>query len=216
MKRTLLVTALGLSCLTTVHAQGLISNGSFENCLAGYEPQPMWGFVLSYPGLPGGTTGLPGWNINLGSWTELYWYMGNGGAGGSAQEGTRFLNLTSGGNPTESISQSFGVTAGLPCLVSYYERERDAGATLASAITLDAGTATGTLSQVANAGTDWALFTYSFTPDTSTTATLRFAQAAGTANGVYLDNVSVTMVPEPATAAVFALGGLVIALRRRK
>lgn len=216
MKRALLVTAFGLSCLTAVHAQGLISNGSFETCLAGYEPQPMWGFVLSYPGLPGGATGLPGWNINLGSWSELYWYMGNGGAGGSAQEGTRFVNLTSGGNPTESIAQSFSVTAGLAYQVSYYERERDAGATLASTISLDAGTATGTLSQMASAGADWTLFTYSFTPDSTTTATLRFAQAAGTANGVYLDNVGVTMVPEPASAAVFALGGLLLALRRRK
>jgi hypothetical protein len=216
MKRTLLVTALGLGCLTAVQAQNLLNNGSFETCLAGYEPQPMWGFVLSYPGLPGGTTGLPGWNINLGNWTELYWYMGNGGSGGSAQEGTRFLNLTSGGNPTESISQSFGVTAGLSYQVSYYERERDAGATLASAITLDAGTATGTLSQIANAGADWTIFSYSFLPDTTTTATLRFAQAAGTANGVYLDNISVTAVPEPTSAAVFALGGLLLALRRRK
>lgn len=222
MKKTLLTLVLGVSCLSISSAQNLIQNGSFET---GTAPNETFGYpndvLITYPAVPGVNLTVNDWSLNLASgWSEFYWYWG-AVANQPAQDGSRFMNFTSGAGLTtlESISQSFSVSAGTTYTVSYFERERAAGATLSSWITLGAGSASGSLSQIANGtGAAWTQFSYSFTPDASTTATLNFAQTAwatGLDNGVFLDNVSVVAVPEPSVLALVALGSGWL-IRRRK
>ena len=175
----------------------LIQNGSFEVCQAGYEPRDPGGWGVLVRDLPAGMGSVDYWTIGLANnWGMFYWYWASSG-GINAQDGSRFMNLTSGSGQTtfESVSQSFGVSAGVTYTVSYYRRYRVSGASLRAEILLGAGSASGTLSQVVSPGSSWGQSSFSFTPDTSTTATLKFSQASwstGLDNGVFLDNVSVT------------------------
>jgi hypothetical protein len=222
MKKKFLTVAA--ACLVPLcgFSQNLILNGSFEN---GTAPNETFGFpndvLVVYPAVPGVNLTVDDWTLSLGAgWGEFYWYWGSV-LNLPSQDGSRFINLSSavGQATTESISQSFNVSAGNEYTVSYYERERRAGATMTAQIQLAAGSAAGTLSQLANAGATWTQFSFSFTPDTTTTATLSFFQTPGTTlasdDGVLLDNVLV-IVPEPSTVALLGLGGLVLALRRRR
>jgi hypothetical protein len=218
--QTLIAAAIAFGFAPIAGAASLILNGSFETS-TGAAPNETFGFpndvLVTYPGPPGAGS-IDNWTLGLGSgWSEFYWYWG-AVTNQSAQDGSRFMNLTStsGQATLESISQSFTVAAGQTYTVSYYSRERAIGADIASTISLGAGSATGTLSQVANVGATWTQFSYSFTPDTSTTATLSFTQSAtgaGLDNGVFLDNVSV--IPEPSALALCGLAGLGLLRRRR-
>ncbi len=147
--------------------------------------------------------------------------MSNTGGYGTAEEGSKFINVTS-----PSLSQSFGVTAGTTYFVSYFEALRQDGFgqpdTLQATISLAAGSATGVTSQLANNHLtnavlgNWRLFAFAFTPDTSTTATLQFALNNGAGYPV-LDNVSV-VTPEPGSLAIWGAviaGGLLVARRRK-
>lgn len=215
MKSIVLIIAAWLAPVCG-YTQNLILNGSLENCQPGSEPivnYNGWGVTINAPA--DGTGSIDNWNLNTGSWGVFYWYWENDGVF-TAQDGVRGLNMSSGGSPTESISQSFNVLANVSYDVSYYVRERDVGTSLDSSILLGSGSATGTLSQNAGTTSGWTLWSYSFTPDTSTTATLTFSQASGGANGLFLDNISVLAVPEPTLLALLGLGGLLIAWRRRK
>jgi hypothetical protein len=165
---------------------------------------------------------LPGWNLHpsSGDWA---WYMSSG-TFGVAQDGDRFINLTS-----PSLSQDFAVTAGTTYTVSYFEAMRQDGAfqpdTVTTTIALAAGSATGTVLQVANnplgnsTVANWLLFTFSFTPDTNTTATLDFALTPGSGAGYpVIDNISVTgvsAIPEPASLGLLGVGALALVRRRR-
>jgi hypothetical protein len=196
-------------------SQSLILNGSFENCQPGSAPivnYSGWGVTINAPA--DGTASIDNWSLNTGNWGVFYWYWQNDSLF-TAQDGVRGLNMSSGGSPTESISQSFSVLANVSYNVSYYIQQRDVATSLDSSIVLGSGSATGTLSQNASATSGWTLWSYSFTPDTSTTATLTFAQASGGANGLFLDNISVVAVPEPTSLALLGLGGLLLACRRK-
>jgi hypothetical protein len=59
----------------------------------------------------------------------------------------------------------------------------------------------------------FALKTMNFTVTESGTYTVSFASSG---NAYLLDNVAVTLVPEPATIGLIALGGLVGLLRRNR
>ncbi len=192
----------------------LISNGSFEVGKYIADPSnqgpPTYAAGYTSVSLPG--TDLPGW---FGSF--LAWYCrapGNGTGMGAAQDGERAVNLN-GGTGTAVLSQSFAVTAGAVYTVSYYEKIRGNGF-MDATLSVAAGTVTGTngtpvavstgpaasIVQTTGVNADWTLHSFTFTPDTTTTATLTFGNDYvesdhGDNDGVFLDNVSVTLVSNP-------------------
>jgi hypothetical protein len=183
----------------------LIQNGSFETA-PGYAPNETFGFpndvLVRNPGLPAGSGVLDHWEVIHGSgWGEFYWYWG-AVANQPSHDGSRFINLTSGSGQTtlQGVSQSFNVIAGRTHTVTYFSRARATGAQISANISLAAGSATGNLTQASAPDSVWRPFTFSFVPDTTTTATLGFTQAAwaaGLDNGVFLDSVSVTANDPP-------------------
>jgi hypothetical protein len=99
--------------------------------------------------------------------------------------------------------------AGMTYTVSYYERIRGNGF-MDATVSVAAGTVTGaagtpvavsagpaaSIVQTTAVNSDWTLHTFTFTPNTTTTATVTFGNhyggGQGDNDGVYLDNVSVT------------------------
>ncbi|MEI8106873.1 MAG: autotransporter-associated beta strand repeat-containing protein [Verrucomicrobiota bacterium] len=180
------------------NAVQLITNGSFET---GTPPANGSHEAVSNSNVSGWTTG--------GS-NGVVWYMtsSNWGGGGPAGGGNFLVNLN--GNTT--IFQSFAVTAGTNYLVSYDEERRGGGGCMDTRLSLGAGTfisygggtpsnvsspSATTLLQTTAVNADWTRYSFSFRPDTTTLATLVFANAyiagvSGDNDGVFLDKVSVT------------------------
>jgi hypothetical protein len=109
-----------------------------------------------------------------------------------------------------TLSQSFAVVAGDTYTVSYYEARRGGGGLLDTTVSVAAGTVTGaagspvavaagpstSIVQTTAANANWTLHSFTFTPDTATTATITFGNrytsgVIGDNDGVFLDNVSV-------------------------
>lgn len=192
----------------------LLVNGSFESG----TPAVSGGSITAID--PGG---LAGWTVAPSvSGGHYWWYMSSGATWGVAQDGDCFLNPT---YADESVAQSFAVTAGTSYIVSYYEalRKGAAGASdsMTASIALTAGGATGALSQVSHNVLDnsavgnWQPFSFTFTPDTTTTATLRLVFNGDGPGYPVIDNVVVAVVPEPATLTLCGLG-LLAACRPRR
>jgi hypothetical protein len=137
IRRSLGFAALGLvvAAACPVHAN-LLTDGSFESGPA------TTGILQLTPGQ------LPHWTLN-GS-DPWAWYMSSTGGYGVAEDGDKFINVTS----PSLTSDAFPVTAGQTYTVSYYEALRADGGgqpdTLQATIGLAAGTAAGTTSQLAN------------------------------------------------------------------
>ena len=173
-----------------------ISNGSFEvgRDFAG----------AAYTAVNPGTADLPGWTGPA----SFSWYINGPVWGTPAQDGTRFMNLvyTTGTYP---LSQSFAVTAGTVYTVSYYERIRGNGY-MDATLSVAAGTVTGasglpvavsagpaaSIVQTTAVNAAWTRHTFTFTPNTTTTATITLGNhydgTGGDNDGVFIDNVSVT------------------------
>ncbi|MCF7676407.1 MAG: DUF642 domain-containing protein [Akkermansiaceae bacterium] len=183
--------------LTPVSAAELISNGSFETGkdFAG----------AAYTAVNPGTADLPGWSGT----TPYSWYINGPVWGTPAQNGTAFMNLN---NVTglNTLSQSFTAAAGTEYTVSYWTRQRGNGY-MFTKLSVDAGAVTGAgafVTGISGSGTasinqltvqgepEWTQYGFTFTADTTTTATLTFgneyvAGDHGDNDGVFLDNVSV-------------------------
>ena len=182
--------------ITPASTASLIVNGSFET---GTPPGNGSHEAVSNSNVTGWTTG-----------NGTVWYMtsSNWGGGGPVGGGDFLVNVT--GNAT--IFQSFGVTAGTDYSVSYYEERRGGGGYVDTTLSLGGGTfisygggtpvgvsaGPGTsIVQTTAENSSWTLHSFTFRPDTTTTATLTFANAyipgvTGDNDGVFLDKVSVT------------------------
>ncbi|MEI7902905.1 MAG: hypothetical protein WCK89_21885, partial [bacterium] len=150
-----------------------------------------------------------GWSGNFTQWYDI-----NNAEGHSAQDGVRFINLI-GATGANVLSQSFGVVAGGRYTVNYYEMRRAVSAYMHTTLSVAAGTVAGTagtptsvstgpdasIVQKSATGNDaWTLHSFTFTPNTTTTATLTLENhytpsVAGDNDGVFLDNVTLAMPP---------------------
>jgi uncharacterized repeat protein (TIGR02543 family) len=170
-----------------------IANGSFET---GREIPLNWnegagGYAAVDLSAGPSNTDLPWWS---GSYTQ--WYDINSAEGRSAQGvGERFINLIR-ESDTNKLVQTFGVVAGTSYTVSYYEQDRGVSGLMDVTLGVTDGSVTGTTSQTVDGTGDWVQYGFTFTPDTTTTATLSFENGytpdlRGDGDGVFLDSVSV-------------------------
>ena len=184
--------------VTPASAQQKITNGSFE---VG-DPVPGNSGQLSIAA--GNTAKLPGWTANTG----MGWYFRATAWGMTAPDGAMAFNLNS-PTGTYTLSQSFAVTAGDTYPVSYYETRRGYGGYMDTTVSVADGLVSGaaglpvavaagpaaSIVQATAANAAWTLHSFTFTPDTTTTATITFGNhyggGQGDNDGVFLDNVSV-------------------------
>ena len=219
----ILVAAAVLTFGATNASAELILNGSFENSDLLSTDFPTSGRLRI---APGDTANLPDWFLVAGSPDPIaYSYYGDDTTSSpmtAAHDGKRFVVVCQPWSFGTMITtnQSFAVTAGMQYDVSFWEKVwRNSGKIIAD-ITLDAGSATGTTTVTTGSDAAWTEYAFSFTPDTTTTATLTFMAAIkGGDNDSFLDSVSVTVIPEPGTLALLAtglIGLLCYAWRKRK
>jgi Protein of unknown function (DUF642)/PEP-CTERM motif len=225
--KTLRIMALASSALaltaSPAFAANLLTNGGFEAPIAG-------GFFQNFTS---GSTGVTGWTVDA--------FTPFGGSGGNvdivngaftpsgpspAAEGAQFLDLVGFGT-VGSIYQTFATVAGERYNVSFaYSHNMFGGDPAASAdFAVYGGVFTSLvtpfLTFAHSTGTstnlDWQTYSYSFVAD-GAQSTIAFGNATGGLNaGVFLDAVSVTAVPEPATWAMMISGFALVggAMRRR-
>ena len=199
LRRMLTVLALGAMalCISPVSAQDLISNGSFE------VGSPVPGNSGQLQIAAGNTANLPGWTASQ----AFGWYFRASAWGRTAPDGSFNMNLNS-ATGQNTLSQSFAVAAGDTYTVSYYEAKRGNGY-LDTTVSVAAGLVTGaagspvavtagpstSIVQATAVNNNWTLHSFTFTPDTTTTATITFGNhyggGQGDNDGVFLDKVSV-------------------------
>ena len=200
LRGILAVLALGAMalCVTPISAQNLITNGSFE------VGTPVPGNSGQLQIAAGNTANLPGWTASR----AFGWYFRASAWGRTAPDGEFNMNLNS-ATGLNTLSQSFAVAAGDTYTVSYYEARRGGGGILDTTVSVAAGTVTGaagspvtvsagpaaSIVQTTAANANWTLHSFTFTPDTATTATItfgnRYGGGQGDNDGVFLDLVSV-------------------------
>jgi len=209
LTRALLGTmALAGSALATAPASAtnIIVNGSFEDPTASGAYQTITGI---------GPDVLPGWSIDLGN-IDLVVQPPY-----AAYLGSQSLDLVGTGVSTGQISQQFATVIGqLYNLTFAYTNNTDNPGSVFSASYSVSGTPlTGTVFDSGSTASsqDWEVFSGYFTA-ASLFTTLTFADISGVGNqGLFLDAVSVSAAPEPATWAMMILGfGFVGAAMRRK
>jgi len=180
-------------------ATNLVTNGSFESTVQG-------------SGTYGVYTTLPGWD----TWSVEV----RNNVAGIAQDGANFVELDTTKN--SSISQNISIaTAGAYQLSFWYDSRPDNG-TLPTDTNLLAWTFGANSGSILNNWTtdvqgDWTNYTGTFNLAAGLVG-LSFA-AGGTSDsyGGSLDNVSVTLVPEPESYAMLLAGlGLMGAIARRR
>jgi hypothetical protein len=190
-------------------ASNLIQNGSFE--------LPGGGSVV-----PAGSTYITDWVVGGNGDVAIADGRNPAGDYSPAQDGNFFLDL-SGDEPTHAtIYQDFTTTPGIQYSLTFYigssshytpAQQIINVQLLGTSVLLDT-----TLTPLAPSGhINWLEETFSFKPD-STTTRLSFVDKSGSDdNASYVDNVSVSEVPEPTTLALVLCGiGLFLSRLRKR
>lgn len=206
-------------------AQTLITNGGFETTDSVASSTSPYSLPDTVYGSNGSdfTSGVDGWHVT-GSTPEIRL----DGTHYSADEGGKFAALTSN---TESIAQTFATSIG-----QQYEVQLSiaSGALWNQSFSFWVGAGSSNQLRLSVAGNSalfdptnaatppgpspngsWDRVSYSFTA-VSTSTTLELAANTSGAGYLFVDDVSVTAVPEPSSTALLGLGGLAVILRRRR
>lgn len=217
--RAFLTTSLPLLFLVfsagRTSAQNLLTNGDFENI----------GTITLNNGYAAvGSGGLiPGWTTVAGTAANANVYVATANSGATwipnPQSGTYSIQLDSTSNDalqtSSSISQTLKVTSGQSYLLSFwFNTEVKANLTSIIQTTLSgAFSSTNTYSTTASSAVTqgnavWVHVTETFTATRNGNLTILFSDISTSDSNASLDNVSLTLVPEPVTciAGAFALG----------
>lgn len=205
------IAALAIGLIPAVASAQIVTNGGFEQptvgnpCCTTSPPDP-----------------LPGWtatpNVNVVNGT----FNGTNTPGPNlASEGTQYLDLVGQGG-MGSISQLLTLTPGqlynLTFAFSNNGFSPNESTSASASFSIDGLTGSVTHNTATPTNLDWQIFSGSFTA--TGTNTLSFINTAGGPNeGILLDAISVTPLPEPATWAMMLLGFGAIGLatgRRRQ
>jgi len=216
MKKILTAFALGTvfwGVTSIAGATNILTNGSFESPVV----TDHGGTWQLYPGY-GGVTG----------WGDAdYIEIQTNSLFGSAADGSQYVELDSNsGDGNDWLTQTFETVAGQQYIFSFAFSPR-AGVRdnilLAGVVSYDGGghwlTYTSLESDGSNlSGTNWTYFSYTFVADYDY-ATIAFKDGGrDDSYGTFVDDVSVSPVPEPATMLLFGTGiaGLAAFGRRKR
>ncbi len=193
---------------TTSTAKGaIISNGSFES-----------------PALGSGWTTVSAGQTALTSWTVLSGSVDVTRTGfGSPYDGLQMLDLD--GNSPGAIQQDFPTTIGVTYQLSFaYANNPIFGQVpatagieiISSGVQLNQNVTHGSVSSPGSPA-DYSIFTADFRANASI-STLQFFSLDNPSSlgGILIDDVSVTVLPEPASMGILAVGAIALLHRRRK
>ena len=193
-------------------AQNLIRNGSFESpgIAGGSQLRITAGSIYAWDQITDWVVGGSG---------DVYMMSGpgNGGDYGPAHDGTYYLDLSGDGPPHATVYQDFSTTPGMQYSLTFYTGSSSYTPSqiinvqlLGASILLDE-----TLTPLPPSGQiNWLEESFLFTSDSPTTR-LGFMDVSGSDdNASYVDNVSVSEVPEPTT--LLPLGLIALALWRKR
>ena len=163
-----------------------------------------------------GATDITGWTVEN---AALAWIGPTNPFGLTASDGGYFLDL-SGYHDSSPFAGMLHTVSVATAIGTTYRLTFDIGTdtrfdTAAVGLVVTAGIDTGTFTSTPLGLNQWEEFMFDFVA-TSTTTTISLDGQPG-ANQAYLglDNVSLTVVPEPSTFALVAGSGLLFAARRR-
>ena len=210
MLNSFLSLALGLILTCGVTADELTTNGGFEG--DGSGSLDGWAVVSS------GTQAFLLGPAAPGSGSSFGAFLTNGETASGTLARQEFIGIGD-VNPGDALLVSFDAAgsfaAGGVGIVEFFS-EVDGGGTSASEILGGGPLFSG------DGFFDWTNFEFSVIagPDVSNGVTLQFGAVTGGASGsqsvLFIDNVSVSVVPEPAAATLLRLGGLGLLVRRRR
>jgi choice-of-anchor C domain-containing protein len=207
IKKCFLAIVVMLALFSQANATNLILNGSFES---GINP----GSFIQINAI--NNTSIDNWTVLNGSidYIGSYWI---------ASDGSRSIDLSGGNVGVLRISSQMTTIVGTSYLVEFDMAGNPAGGPTVKTMDVTAGTVTQAFSfntsgkNLSNMG--WERKSFTFIANNVATY-LTFSSTTGTCYGPALDNVSVTVIPEPGTLLLLASGllgiGISARIRRKK
>jgi hypothetical protein len=204
IQKRVLVLGSAVLCMAMTSFANLITNGSFES--GNFVPD-----ANDTMSLPLGATDMTGWTVIA---ADLAWIGPSNPFSLSASDGSNFLDLSG----YHDNAPYAGVEQTIPTVIGgQYEISLDLGlSTLYDTMPVGAVVNAGSDSTTFTSGTpssinEWQTFTYDFTATSANTTIQIIGQVADDQSQKYigLDNVSVQLIPEPGTLALFAGSGLI-------